>query len=58
MLRGKLSLIEESGDIDRVEPAKRAVKRITEELLEVARTGVVVGETESIPLAKTAREAW
>ncbi len=46
MLRGNLSLIEESGDIDRVEPAKRAVKRITEELLEVARTGVVVGETE------------
>lgn len=61
VLKGNLSLIEESEDIDRVKPANWAVERIeriTEELLEVARTGVLVEETESVPLAKTAREAW
>lgn len=61
VLKGNLSLIEETGDLERLEPAEQAVERIeriTEELLEVARTGVLVEETESVSLAETARDAW
>jgi PAS domain S-box-containing protein len=59
--QGNLDLYRETGDdhrLDNVEHAFDEMERLIDDLLELARHGDVIGETESVDLEATARDAW
>jgi len=58
---GNLSLIEETGELDRADKVRRSLDRIgtiIENLLEMARAGDSIESTEPVSLAGVAHEAW
>ncbi|WP_049982125.1 ATP-binding protein [Halorubrum sp. BV1] len=58
---GRVALAEAECDSTNLDPAKTALDRIEaiiEDVLELSRQGKAVGETESIRLEETARDAW
>jgi len=61
VIRNKARLVEMTGDTGHAEDIHDATERIQElvdDLLELARQGKRVGETEPVDLATVAREAW
>ncbi len=61
VIRGRLDLARETGDPEHLEAMEQAAERmetLIEDLLQLARQGRLVGETESVPLETAARNAW
>ncbi|GGN97757.1 hybrid sensor histidine kinase/response regulator [Haloarcula pellucida] len=61
VVQGRLTLAEETGDIDHLGDAAGAadrMERLIEDLLSLARQGETVGTTEQVDLRTTAEQAW
>ena len=61
VISGYLELAMETGNLDRLDPAADAAKRMEEmlsDLLTLAREGRAVGETEDVDLKSIVEEAW
>ncbi|SNZ17737.1 PAS domain S-box-containing protein [Natronoarchaeum philippinense] len=57
--RGYLGQVDADGDIvEEIEWALDRMNRLTDELLTLARQGQIVGETETVSLSRSARDAW
>ncbi|WP_224333200.1 ATP-binding protein [Haloprofundus halobius] len=61
VVAGNIQLARETGDLDRLDAASRAIEQMEDllsGLLELARAGKVVGETEPVSLSTVAEAAW
>jgi PAS domain S-box-containing protein len=59
--QGNLDLYRQTGEekrLDKVENALEEMEHLIDDLLELARHGDVIGETEAVDLEATARDAW
>ena len=59
--KGRTELAVEDGSVEHLEPAVRAHERmeqLIEEILTLAREGTTIDETESVDLARLARQSW
>ncbi|KTG08203.1 hypothetical protein AUR64_00925 [Haloprofundus marisrubri] len=61
VVSGNIELARETGDLERLDAAARAVRQMDDllsKLLHLARAGKVVGETEPVSLSSVAEAAW
>jgi signal transduction histidine kinase len=61
VIDGYIELAQETGDVDRLDAARRGVERmetLIDDLLRLAREGRAIDETEPVSLARCSREAW
>ncbi len=61
VLEGSLQLAEETGDADHFAECHRAIERMDTligDLLSLARAGMLIDETEAVPLASLVEECW
>lgn len=58
---GSVELAEETGDLEHLTPARRAIERmdaLIDDLLTLSRSGEVIGETEEIDLSAISNRSW